>query len=123
MKISQVVGPGTSDVADVDDPVPGDGQVLVEVLACGVCTSDVGPWLSHDATAPPVRLGHEMVGRIVATGRDATPWSPGDVVTGLGGDGFATLAALDADAILPIPPGIEPAHTIGEPVADLEEAL
>lgn len=123
MKFSRLVGPRTSEVVTADDPVPADDQVLVEVLACGVCTSDIGPWLTHDQVAAPVRLGHEVVGRVAAVGRDATRWSPGDVVTGLGGDGFATLAVMDANAVLPVPPGIEPAHAIGEPVADLEEAL
>ncbi|MFJ5613426.1 zinc-binding dehydrogenase [Streptomyces sp. NPDC093221] len=123
MKISQLVGPRTSEVVAADDPVPGAGQVLVEVLASGVCTSDIGPWLSHDPAAPPVRLGHEIVGRVVGTGRDAGRWAPGDLVTGLGGEGFATLAVMDAHAVLPVPAGIEPAHAIGEPVADLEEAL
>jgi threonine dehydrogenase-like Zn-dependent dehydrogenase len=123
MKISQLVGPRTSEVVDADDPVPGDDQVLVEVLACGVCTSDLGPWLSHDAAAPPVRLGHEVVGRVVATGRDAGRWARGDLVTGLGREGFATLAVMDANTVLPVPSGIEPEHAIGEPVADLAEAL
>lgn len=123
MKFSQLIGPRTSEVVTADDPAPGDGQVLVDVLACGVCTSDIGPWLTHDPAAPPVRLGHEMVGRVVATGRDAARWQPGDLVTGLGGDGFATRAVMDANAVLPVPAGIEPAHAIGEPVADLEEAL
>jgi L-iditol 2-dehydrogenase len=123
MKISQLVGPRTSQIAEVPDPVPGDRQVLVDVLVCGVCTSDIGPWLSHDPARPPVRLGHETVGRVVTTGRDAGRWAEGDLVTGLGGDGFATRAVLDADAVLPVPPGIEPALAIGEPVADLEEAL
>lgn len=123
MKISQLVGPRTSEVVSADDPVPADDQVLVEVVACGVCTSDIGPWLTHDKGADPVRLGHEMVGRVAAAGRHAGRWQPGDLVTGLGGDGFATLAVMDANAILPVPAGIEPAHAIGEPVADLEEAL
>jgi threonine dehydrogenase-like Zn-dependent dehydrogenase len=123
MKISQLVGPRTSAVVETDDPVPAADQVLVEVLACGVCTSDLAPWLRHDPAAPPVRLGHEIAGRVVATGRDADRWTPGDLVTGLGGEGFATLAVQDANAILPIPAGIEPALSIGEPVAVLEEAL
>ncbi|SEG91595.1 Threonine dehydrogenase [Actinacidiphila yanglinensis] len=123
MRFSQLVGARTSEVVTADDPVPHDDQVLVEVLACGVCTSDIGPWLTHDPAGPPVRLGHEMVGRVVATGGDATRWRPGDVVTGLGGDGLATHAVMDAQAILPVPPGIDPALAIGEPVADLEEAL
>ncbi|MFG1807785.1 zinc-binding dehydrogenase [Streptomyces sp. NPDC049040] len=123
MKFSQLVGPRASEVVTADTPVPNDDQVLVEVLACGVCTSDIGPWLTHDPAGAPVRLGHEMVGKVIGTGRDATRWRPGDVVTGLGGNGFATHAVMDANAILPVPPGVEPAHAIGEPVADLEEAL
>jgi L-iditol 2-dehydrogenase len=123
MKISQLVGPGTSEIADAEDPVPADGQVLVEVLACGVCTSDLGAWLGQDPAAPPRRLGHEIVGRVVGAGRQAGRWAAGDLVTGLGGDGFATLAVMNADAIVPIPDGVDPVHAIGEPVADLEEAL
>jgi threonine dehydrogenase-like Zn-dependent dehydrogenase len=41
----------------------------------------------------------------------------------LGGDGFASKVALDADSILRVPAGFEPEHVIGEPLADLEEAL
>lgn len=123
MKISRLVGPGTSEIVDVADPSPADGQVLVEVRACGVCTSDLGAWLSHDAAKPPMRLGHEIAGRVVAVGRGAGRWAVGDLVTGLGGEGFATLAVLDAAEILPVPHGIEPAHALGEPVACLEEAL
>ena len=123
MKISQVVGPSVSEVVDAADPVAGDDQVVVEVLACGVCTSDLGAWRSHDAAGPPVRFGHEIAGRVVAVGRDAGRWAPGDLVTGLGGEGFATMAAMDAHAILPIPAGIEPAWALGEPVAVLAEAL
>jgi threonine dehydrogenase-like Zn-dependent dehydrogenase len=122
VKISQLVGPRTSEVIEVDDPTPRDHEVLVEVLACGVCTSDVSPWLTHDPGTEPVRLGHETAGRVVATGRAAGRWVPGDLVTGLGGDGFATHVVLDANAVLPIPAGIEPALAIGEPVAVLEEA-
>jgi len=123
MKISQLVGPRTSQVIEKQDPVPADDQVLVEVLACGVCTSDLGSWRSHGPSAPPLRLGHELVGRVVRSGSAAGRWAPGDLVTGLGGDGYATLAVLDSRTVLPVPPGIEPAHALGEPVATLEEAL
>jgi L-iditol 2-dehydrogenase len=123
MKISQLVGPRASQVVEADDPVPGEDQILIEVLACGVCTSDIGAWRSHDPAAAPLRLGHEMAGRVVAAGSAAGRWAPGDLVTGLGGDGFATLAVMDARAALPVPAGIEPAHALGEPVATLEEAL
>jgi L-iditol 2-dehydrogenase len=123
MRISRLIGPATSEVVEVDDPTPGAAQVLVEVLACGVCTSDLGAWLNHDPAKPPLRLGHEIAGRVIAVGSGAAHWKVGDLVTGLGGDGFATCAVMDADAILPIPHGIEPAYALGEPVACLEEAL
>ncbi|MBB5888844.1 zinc-binding dehydrogenase [Kutzneria kofuensis] len=123
MRLSQLVGPRTSKVVERPDPVPAADQVLVEVLACGVCTSDLSAWRNHDPGSEPMRLGHEIAGRVVAVGADATRWAVGDLVTGLGGEGFASLAVMDADALLPVPAGIEPAHVLGEPVAVLEEAL
>ena len=97
------------------------------MVASGVCTSDLTPWRTGGrgggAGATPIRLGHEIAGRVVAAGRNARGWSAGDLVTGLGSPGFASLAVLNAARILPVPRGIEPALAIGEPVADLEEAL
>ncbi len=127
MRISQVTGPRTSEVVEAGDPRPGDHQVLVEVVASGVCTSDLNVWRTGGtggrASAGPVRLGHEIVGRVAAAGRHARGWSEGELVTGLGGQGFASLAVMDADSILPVPGHIDPALALGEPVADLEEAL
>jgi L-iditol 2-dehydrogenase len=123
VKTSQITGPRTSQLVEVDDPAPGDGQVLVKVVASGVCTSDLPVWRSGGGGRAPVLLGHEIVGRVLAAGRHARGWAPGDLVTGLGGQGFAALAVLDADRILPVPAGIDPALALGEPVADLAEAL
>ena len=127
MRISQVIRPRTSEVVHVDDPQPADHQVLVKVVASGVCTSDLNVWRTggtgRQASTEPVSLGHEIVGEVVAAGRHARGWSAGELVTGLGGQGFASLAVLDADAVLPVPQHIDPALALGEPVADLEEAL
>lgn len=127
MRISQVTGPRTSEVVEMPDLVPGDHQVLVEVVASGVCTSDLTPWrtgrLGAAATGEPVQLGHEITGRVIVAGRLARGWSEGDLVTGLGSPGFASHAVLEAAHILPVPPGIDPALALGEPVADLADAL
>ena len=123
MLISQVVGPRRSEIVEAPDPIPTPSQVVIDVLACGVCTSDRTPWREHGTPEKPVRLGHETVGRISAVGDPAGRWQVGEVVTGLGGDGFATRVALDADSILRVPAGFAPQHVIGEPLADLEEAL
>lgn len=123
MLISQVIGPRRSEIITAPDPVATASQVVIDVLACGVCTSDRTPWREHGTPQKPVRLGHETVGRISAVGDPSGRWSVGEVVTGLGGDGFATRVALDADSILRVPAGFAPEHVIGEPLADLEEAL
>jgi len=125
MRISQVVAPRTSEVIEASDPVPGDRQVLVEVVASGVCTSDLAAWRKGpDGHGDrPIRLGHEIVGRVVASGHGARQWAPGELVTGLGDQGFASMAVMSAVHILPVPAGIVPAHALGEPVADLAEAI
>jgi L-iditol 2-dehydrogenase len=52
---------------DVPDPVAGRDDVLVAVEAVGICGSDMHAWHGHDERRPPpLILGHEAAGRIVA---------------------------------------------------------
>jgi propanol-preferring alcohol dehydrogenase len=63
------------------DPIPGDGQIRVKIMACGVCRTDL-----HvvDAELPdieyPIVPGHEIVGRVDLVGRDVTTLRTGDRV-------------------------------------------
>ncbi|SDH13400.1 Threonine dehydrogenase [Leifsonia sp. 98AMF] len=124
MLISRVVAARTSRIEEAPTPEPHPGQVLVEIVASGVCTSDLSPWLRGPGDGgEPIELGHEISGRVVAVGSSASRWKEGEFVTGLGGPGFATHALLEEDLLLPVPAGIEPAHAIGEPIATLEEAI
>jgi alcohol dehydrogenase, propanol-preferring len=72
------------------DPEPGPGQLLVRVLCCGVCRTDL-----HLAEgdlppkAPRITPGHEVVGEVTATGPGVTRFAPGDRV------GAAWLAGTD----------------------------
>jgi threonine dehydrogenase-like Zn-dependent dehydrogenase len=69
-------------VEEVPDPSPGPGEVLVEVHACGICGSDVhGMDGSTGRRIPPVIMGHEAAGEIVALGPQAAGWAVGDRVT------------------------------------------
>lgn len=63
---------------DVPLPHPGAGQVLVRVIACGVCRTDLHI-VDGELTGPKLPLipGHEIVGRIVSIGADVTGWAPG----------------------------------------------
>jgi threonine dehydrogenase-like Zn-dependent dehydrogenase len=103
--------------------VPEPGQVLLDVLACGVCTSDRRAWREQNNPQAPIRLGHEISGSIVALGSGDSRWKIGDIVTGFGGNGFATQALLDERSILPVPNGLAPELSLGEPLACLVEAL
>jgi alcohol dehydrogenase len=56
-------------VVDVPDPQPRAGEVVVEVLAVGLCRSDVHGWRGTDPDiACPHVGGHEFVGRVIALG-------------------------------------------------------
>jgi alcohol dehydrogenase, propanol-preferring len=66
---------------DVSVPVPESGQVLVKVHACAVCRTDLHI-LDGDLTNPKLPLipGHQIVGRVVAAGRDVPGVTAGDRV-------------------------------------------
>jgi alcohol dehydrogenase, propanol-preferring len=57
-------------------PVPGPGQLLLEVLACGVCRTDLHLLDGEvDVPEPPRILGHQIVGTTVPGGRRVgVPW-------------------------------------------------
>ncbi|MDR2973142.1 MAG: alcohol dehydrogenase catalytic domain-containing protein [Propionibacteriaceae bacterium] len=122
MKISQVVGPRLSRVVEAPDPTPQPGHVIVDVLACGICTSDLPPWREWGSEDKPVLLGHEIVGRVRWAG-PTSAFTVGDVVTGLADGGFATQATMNEHWIVRVPEGIEPGLCLGEPFADLVGAI
>ena len=67
--------------ADLGDPMPGPGQLLLRVLACGVCRTDLHV-LDGELPKPklPLVLGHEIVAEVVAGGPLATRFAAGDRV-------------------------------------------
>src|SRR5256885_4539279 len=75
-------------VKPVPKPVPGPGEVLIAVRHAGVCGTDlhIADW---DAWAqrrikPPVVVGHEFAGEIVALGEGVTELKAGQLVTAEG---------------------------------------
>ncbi|MEW6243871.1 MAG: alcohol dehydrogenase catalytic domain-containing protein [Bacillota bacterium] len=66
---------------DIPIPVPGPGEVLLRVLACGVCGTDVKIAAGKIQTArTPLIMGHEPVGRVIECGPGVTGFLPGDRV-------------------------------------------
>jgi putative PIG3 family NAD(P)H quinone oxidoreductase len=102
-------GPGVLRLDEVPDPVPGPGEVLVDVTAAGVNRADV---MQREGGYPPPPgappyLGLECSGRISALGPDVTGWQPGDEVCALlAGGGYAERVAVPQGQLLPIPAGL-----------------
>ncbi|MGA2098084.1 MAG: galactitol-1-phosphate 5-dehydrogenase [Candidatus Acidiferrum sp.] len=69
-------------VAEIPEPAPGPGEVLVRVAACGICGSDVhGYDGSSGRRIPPIVMGHEAAGTIAALGDGVDSFAVGDRVT------------------------------------------
>jgi alcohol dehydrogenase, propanol-preferring len=67
---------------DDEVPRPGPGELLLKVLACGVCRTDLhvteGDLPPHRPTPPGVTPGHEVVGEVAALGEGAEGFGTGD---------------------------------------------
>lgn len=64
-------GDETLSIRTMPDPEPGEGEVLVQIKASGICGSDMHAYLGHDEwRPPPLILGHEAAG-IIASGPKA----------------------------------------------------
>jgi L-iditol 2-dehydrogenase len=73
---------GSVEIREIERPIIGDDDVLLEVSNVGVCGSDLHQWTA-DHSWPvnyPVVLGHEFGGHIVETGHKVTRWKEGDRV-------------------------------------------
>jgi alcohol dehydrogenase, propanol-preferring len=66
---------------ELADPEPADGQVLLEISACGVCRTDLHIF-DGELTEPklPLVLGHQIVARVIGTGPGADRFSDGERV-------------------------------------------
>ncbi|HEV1284160.1 MAG TPA: zinc-dependent alcohol dehydrogenase [Bryobacteraceae bacterium] len=72
-------------IEDVETPVPGPGEVLVKVQACGVCHSDLhlalGDWdMLRPITKLPLIGGHEIAGVVASLGEGVSGFKIGDRV-------------------------------------------
>jgi alcohol dehydrogenase, propanol-preferring len=133
-------GPAASaplELRELPRPVPGPGDLLLRVSACGVCRTDLQ--IAEGDLAPrrlPIIPGHQIVGHVEELGSDVTGWSVGDRagVTWLAGacghcvrcregrenlcafatftgwdrdGGFAELASARADVAVRLPEAID----------------
>jgi len=140
MRAMELRAPKTAlELVEKPVPAPARGELLAEVLACGVCRTDLHIIDGDIADHLPIVPGHEVVGRILALGegvhgfkigdRIGVPWlghacghcpycwsgrenlCDAPVFTGFTRDGgFATHIVADAAFCFPIPEAFDDAH-------------
>ncbi len=141
----------------VEVPEPGGTGVLIDVIRCGICGTDREVIAGHIGGPPggetDIVLGHEMLGRVHATGPNVTKVKPGDLVTatvrrpdgcplcaagqpdmcvqgdytehGIKGlDGFLSERVLvDEQWVITLPERLEATGTLVEPLSVIEKVL
>ena len=82
MKALVLTAPSQLEFTDFPKPIPADDEVLLRIHACGICGSDIHGWDgSTGRRRPPLIMGHEAAGEIVAVGPRVERWRLGDRVT------------------------------------------
>lgn len=82
MKVARLVEPYKIVFEDAPVPECGDHQVLLKILAFGVCASDMQIYHGkHKYAAMPVVMGHEVAAVVEKVGKGVTGYQPGDKVT------------------------------------------
>jgi len=105
-------------VVDAPVPVPGPGEVLIEVGCAGVNRPDL---LQRSGKYPPPPgaspvLGLEVSGRIAALGPGSDAWRVGEAVCALTpGGGYAEFCKAPSGHVLPMPAGMTPVQAAGMP--------
>lgn len=103
-------GPEVLTVAELDDPSPGEGEVVVDMVATAVNRADL---MQRRGFYPPPAgvsgvLGLECSGVVSAVGPGVERWHAGDEVTALlAGGGYAEKVVVPAGQVMPVPAGVD----------------
>lgn len=144
MRAVQLQAVGQIEMVEVSDPAPAPGDVLVRVRAAGICGTDRHLFKGEFPCAPPVTLGHEFAGEVIARGsgvslplgtmvtcdpniacgtcdqclRGRVNLCARNIAIGIHRDGgFAEMAVIPAHRAIPVP-DLHPHHAaFAEPLA------
>lgn len=103
-------GPETLVLEDIDAPLPGHGEVLVDVAACAINFPDTLIIKDMYQFKPPRPFspGGEISGTIAALGEGVSGWKVGDkVLAGIGSGGLREQVTIAAARLFAVPEGID----------------
>ncbi len=109
MRVTAFGDVGVLELQEGGEPVPGFGEVLVEVAAAGVNYIDVYQRSGVYPLIPPFTAGSEGAGRVVEVGPGVTDTAVGDRVAWLmvPGAGYAERVVVPADRCVPVPDDLD----------------
>ncbi|MGZ4450098.1 MAG: NAD(P)H-quinone oxidoreductase [Nocardioides sp.] len=103
-------GPEVLTVSELPDPVPGPGEVVLDVAAAGLNRADLLQRMGFYPPPPGASdvIGMECSGTVSAVGEDVEGWSVGDEACALlAGGGYAEKVAVPAGQLMPVPAGVD----------------
>jgi NADPH2:quinone reductase len=108
IEVTETGGPEVLRLAELPDPEPGPGQLLVELAAAGVNYLDT----YHRSGAYPMPVpfipGSEGAGTVTAVGPNTSDFAVGDLVAwGTSPGSYAELAVVPAEQAVPVPQGVD----------------
>lgn len=80
MKAIQLIKPNVLIEANLPDPIPGTGEVVIKVKSVGICGTDVSIYKGNRPAKYPIVLGHEFCGIVAEIGEGVTNVKAGDYV-------------------------------------------
>ncbi|MFN3468906.1 MAG: NADPH:quinone oxidoreductase family protein [Novosphingobium sp.] len=110
LRTHAVGGPETLVLEEIADPVPGKGEVLIEVHACSINFPDTLMIRDLYQFRPerPYAPGSELAGRILALGEGVTGWSVGDrVIAMIGHGGLAQKVVAPVQRLFALPDDVD----------------
>ena len=80
MKALKISQPGTAEIVDIPYPTPQADEILIKVMASGICGTDIHIYRGEYMGDYPVIPGHEFAGIVESVGDQVTRFQPGDRV-------------------------------------------
>jgi putative PIG3 family NAD(P)H quinone oxidoreductase len=116
--VTEPGGPEVMRLDEVPDPVPGAGEVLLDVAATAVNRADLLQRMGRYPPPPGASeiLGLEAAGTVAAVGDGAAGWAPGDAAMALlSGGGYAERVTVPGGQLMPVPDGMDMADAAAVP--------
>jgi NADPH:quinone reductase-like Zn-dependent oxidoreductase len=113
-------GPDRLKYQEWDDPQPGDGQILIRVVAAGINPIDwkirSGAMKNFIPLQLPAILGYDFSGVVRSVGKGVEGFAEGDKVFGRAGQAYAELLLGDLAGLSKLPSGLDPIEAAALPV-------